>query len=1313
MWRISTFLSDSYLFYFVKNKIIFGLFIGILLSNPVFATHIVGGEIGYRCLGNNHFEITLRVFRDCFNAADGAYFDDPATIGVFNREGILISTFSLSPIGNDTLSEGADPCLTISRPVCVHTTTYKDTINLPPRIGGYRFVYQRCCRNQTIVNIINPLETGATFDILLTEAAMIDCNSSPVINSWPPVYVCNNRPLLVNSKATDENFDSLVYKFCTPFQGATFAIPQPVPPDGPPFDTVVWVNPTYSLSNMLGGSFPLVIDSKTGLMTGVPQILGQFVVGVCIEEYDKVTKTLLSQTRRDFQYNVVNCTGSNATFSIPEKICRNAEIIVSRGNPEATTYEWYLGEGEDRELISRDFIVKLKFNEIGSYVLTLITDKGQFCESSLTRKFEVVGNEVDFTVQKEDFLCENFSRFILNDVSVSSIQTLFTYTWTVKFGNSILSSTLKNPVFDIPLGSSGTISLKITTPFNCVDSLIKSFNTLPPSGSEFNLSVNEIDLCLDSMFLRANSLKPVTQYLWLGKEGDVLKTGSIFTLPWTAKRPKSLIATNDLGCKDTLDLKLDDIRYLPFSTVYPDSLVFCDSISKKIIPVFLNPLDSVSYKWTSSLGGVKNEATSSPFFDYPSKENFVYVKMTNLLGCQKIDSVRLIPGSIHILNALSQDTLSFCSNNDFPLEVKTSSSVYRNNYLWTPANIIKQGQNSPSIVVFSDKSTKLQLLITNTVGCSATQHFNLKAQTFDPALDTNIIVCSATPVVLNAGFNPSFSYFWSPGFGLNNQTIGNPVFSLPISRNYIVTVTNPLNNCKVIKEVKIKKGVSSSLNIGNDTIVCNLNNLSLVVKEPSNVLTYTWSGDLSFKEILGSGNTLTVNIKQGKNQFFVKSNDAIGCSIIDSISIQAAPVKADMPSSIVLCNYPDTATLLISNQDSLQKLTYDWYPKFNLVSNPSNSSIGKFLMRDTGIVRVDISNQFGCKTELRAQISFSNRRVPVIFKTGNDSTVCNYGNMLLKVNTNISVKIDWSKDATFKTISFSGNNFNYPLERGINTLYVRGENMDKCIYLDTIKLNVFPVDASLPNSYNICIPYDTVKLEVTDKDTSQFLNYLWSPNGVIKSDPLEGPVALAQISKDTAASVLLLNKYGCESMLNTKLILVNPSITVTSDKQTLIKNKGEKAILKVNGCLGCQYIWSPFNTLNSLTDSVVTAMPNDTTIYSVTASKSGCKANASIRINVDDVQCEEPNIFVPNAFTPNKDGINDVLLVRGRWITSLRFVVYNRYGQEVFSSNNQADGWNGVYKGKELGPDVFGYYLSVRCIDGGNFAKRGNVTLIK
>ena len=120
-------INKSWFYSYANDKSTYRLvilcFFFFLFSKSLFATHIVGGEVGYRCLGNNNFEITLRVFRDLFNAADGAYFDDPATIGVYNREGILISTFTLRPIGNDTLSEGSDPCLTISRPVCVHTTT--------------------------------------------------------------------------------------------------------------------------------------------------------------------------------------------------------------------------------------------------------------------------------------------------------------------------------------------------------------------------------------------------------------------------------------------------------------------------------------------------------------------------------------------------------------------------------------------------------------------------------------------------------------------------------------------------------------------------------------------------------------------------------------------------------------------------------------------------------------------------------------------------------------------------------------------------------------------------------------------------------------------------------------------------------------------------------------------------------------------------------------------------------------------------------------------------------------------------------------
>ncbi|MFN5088786.1 MAG: T9SS type B sorting domain-containing protein, partial [Bacteroidota bacterium] len=755
------------------------------------------------------------------------------------------------------------------------------------------------------------------------------------------------------------------------------------------------------------------------------------------------------------------------------------------------------------------------------------------------------------------------------------------------------------------------------------------------------------------------------------------------------------------------------LKHIPFNLNYLDSLVFCDSLAKKITPFSSNGQDILRLKWTSSEKGILYDTTASPTFGYPLSAHFAYVTMLNTLGCEKIDSVKLIPGKISLLAPFPPDSIKICANNEFKLEIKTLSYLYENRYLWTPVNVIKEGQGSPAIVILTDKSSNLQLKITNTVGCSINRDFNLNAQTFDPALDTLITACTQAPIVLNPGFNPSFTYLWSPGFGLNSNSIGNPIFSSSVSRNYKVTVTNPFNNCKIVKEVAVKKGLLNQISLGNDTTLCDIDKYTLSVNGLTNGIFYSWSKEANFKTIIGTGKLVSTVLNQGLNSFFIKATDTIGCVLTDSIQIRLASIMATMPSSLVLCKQPDTVIVNVKNLDSLQILSYNWFPKGGLFLNPLNSAEGKFLMRDSGRVSVSLLNQYGCRKELNTQISLSNNGIPVTFSTGRDSTLCALGSIEIKVNTNISVQPTWSKSPTFNTILSTGDKINYTLERGLNTLYVRGENIDKCVYLDTIKLFVFPVAASMPDNYSVCLPSDTIKIQVTDRDTSQFLNYLWAPNGVIKSDPLEGPIALAKITKDTTVSVLLMNKYGCESTLRTKLTLINPAVKLTADVETLIKNKGDKAIIKVSGCEGCQYIWSPFNTLNSLTDSVVIAMPNDTTIYKVIASKQGCSVTGTIRINVDDVQCEEPNIFVPNAFTPNNDGNNDELLVRGRWITSLRFVVYNRYGQELFTTNNQLEGWDGTYKGKDLGPDVFGYYLTVRCLDGGNFAKRGNVTLIK
>ena len=103
------------------------------------ATHIVGGQLNYRCLGNNRYEVTLRIFRDCDNANPAAVFDDPASIGIFDSKGNLLTFLGIGgqllikPMGDDTIPANVPICDPSIPLVCVHTTVYRDTILLPIR----------------------------------------------------------------------------------------------------------------------------------------------------------------------------------------------------------------------------------------------------------------------------------------------------------------------------------------------------------------------------------------------------------------------------------------------------------------------------------------------------------------------------------------------------------------------------------------------------------------------------------------------------------------------------------------------------------------------------------------------------------------------------------------------------------------------------------------------------------------------------------------------------------------------------------------------------------------------------------------------------------------------------------------------------------------------------------------------------------------------------------------------------------------------------------------------------------------------------
>jgi gliding motility-associated-like protein len=173
-----------------------------------------------------------------------------------------------------------------------------------------------------------------------------------------------------------------------------------------------------------------------------------------------------------------------------------------------------------------------------------------------------------------------------------------------------------------------------------------------------------------------------------------------------------------------------------------------------------------------------------------------------------------------------------------------------------------------------------------------------------------------------------------------------------------------------------------------------------------------------------------------------------------------------------------------------------------------------------------------------------------------------------------------------------------------------------------------------------------------------------------------------------------------------------PSVHATTP--TPVIYSGQTAHLYAVANSSYQYTWSPSGTLNGIHLQNPLATPDESTIYTVTVQDSwGCQNTDTVAIIVMDVICREPYIYVPNAFTPNDDGQNDVLYVKADMASDLFFAIYDRWGEQVFSTTQSSKGWDGTYKGKSLDPAVFVYYLKVTCINNMQFEKKGNITLIR
>lgn len=556
-------------------------FIGI---NEINALHIIGGDVVYKCISTDsmrkevRYEITFTMYRD--SKSNGANFDDPANFGVYRGSGNnwnfvrTIAGIRVQEIRDIDVSTN-NPCVLVPVNVGVQSGRYVFQITLPIIDQNYLISFQRCCRNNTILNLVDPGGTGAAFTTEITSDAQKTCNNSPTFNNFPPVVICVNRPINFNHSASDIDGDSLVYEFCAPLTaGGTDGATTPGSPTSctgvtpspqiciPPYDEVTFLAPNFSFLRPMAGNPVVTINSQTGIIEGSPNILGQYVVGVCVKEYRN--GKLIGTLRRDFQFNVTTCEVA-VTADLKASAKTQSEYTVnscgeftidflnlSTDVRYIQNYYWEFDiKGKIEIYNSRN--VSVTFPGLGSYKATMILNKDlpalSECSDTATITVNVYPSiNTDFEFAYDTCVA---GPVVFKDNSTSGAGPIQKWMW--KFDNEGVSQS-QNPIFEFDKPGLKAVRLIAEDVNLCKDTLIRNVNYFPVP-SLIIIEPNTFTGCQPANIFFDNLSTPIDdtyKFEWQfgdGNTSNVLSPTNTYTETGTYTVMLKLISP--IGCETT------------------------------------------------------------------------------------------------------------------------------------------------------------------------------------------------------------------------------------------------------------------------------------------------------------------------------------------------------------------------------------------------------------------------------------------------------------------------------------------------------------------------------------------------------------------------------------------------------------------------------------------------------------------------------------------------------------------------------------------------------------------------------------------
>lgn len=399
------------------------------------STHIVGGEMYYELLANGQYKISLIVYRDCIKGID---LDPSAPISIYQNKKLVV-TLNAPLLSKTKLpSDIYDSCFSVPSGVCVERGYYETTVNLSTNGLGYTLAWQRCCRNSSIKNIPTPGDWGTTITTEVPSKDSIAVNSSPRFKNRPPISICLGSDFMFDHSADDWDGDSLVYELCNVLHGADKTSPGPKPAASPPYMKVPW-NTGYSATNPIDGLPKFSIDSKTGLFTGKPLQLGQYVFGVCVKEYRN--GKYVGVTRREYQVNIKACISQTVAAIFAPTKCNGLDLTFNNNSKKSTAYLWDFGDPTVNSDTSRAIIGKYAYPDSGTYKIRLIANPGSGCADTVYETINIY-HGVEADIQTIPDKCE--TNPVFDFYADGKFQNYTNILWTFQ-GGTPDSSTDINP----------------------------------------------------------------------------------------------------------------------------------------------------------------------------------------------------------------------------------------------------------------------------------------------------------------------------------------------------------------------------------------------------------------------------------------------------------------------------------------------------------------------------------------------------------------------------------------------------------------------------------------------------------------------------------------------------------------------------------------------------------------------------------------------------------------------------------------------------------------------------------------------------